>query len=110
MSPQLRPRNAALSRTITSESTPSSSSNSVSASPFDSPVQSPSTTSLSSLGSIDEPEAKNSRGVLLDTYGNEFEIPDYPIKQIREAIPAHCFERSGLRGLGYVARDIASLA
>jgi hypothetical protein len=53
---------------------------------------------------------KNSRGVLLDTYGNEFEIPDYTIKQIRDAIPKHCFERSGLRGLGYVARDIASLA
>jgi len=47
---------------------------------------------------------------MLDTYGNEFQIPDYTIKQIRDAIPAHCFERSGLRGLGYVARDIASLA
>ncbi|KAJ9641937.1 hypothetical protein H2199_005151 [Coniosporium tulheliwenetii] len=52
----------------------------------------------------------NSRGVLLDTYGNEFEIPDYTIKQIRDAIPAHCFERSGARGLAYVARDVASLA
>ncbi|CBX96794.1 similar to delta(12) fatty acid desaturase [Plenodomus lingam JN3] len=54
--------------------------------------------------------AKNSRGVLLDTYGNEFEIPDYTIKQIRDAIPKHCFERSAIRGLGYVARDLASLA
>ena len=47
---------------------------------------------------------------MLDTYGNEFEIPDFTIKQIRDAIPAHCFERSAARGLGYVARDIVSLA
>ena len=36
--------------------------------------------------------------------------PDFTIKQIRDAIPPHCFERSGLRGLGYVARDLACLA
>ena len=47
---------------------------------------------------------------MLDTYGNEFKIPDYTINQIRNAIPAHCFERSAARGLGYVARDLASLA
>ena len=49
-------------------------------------------------------------GKLVDTYGNEFQIPDFTIKQIRDAIPAHCFERSAVRGLGYVARDVASLA
>ncbi|PMD25122.1 putative Delta(12) fatty acid desaturase [Hyaloscypha hepaticicola] len=49
-------------------------------------------------------------GKLLDTYGNEFELPDFTVNDIRNAIPKHCFERSGLRGLGYVARDIASLA
>ena len=49
-------------------------------------------------------------GKMLDTYGNEFQIPDFTIKQIRDAIPAHCFERSGARGLAYVARDVASLA
>ena len=47
---------------------------------------------------------------LVDTFGNEFEIPDYTIGDIRKAIPKHCFERSGARGLAYVARDIASLA
>lgn len=47
---------------------------------------------------------------MLDTYGNTFEIPDYTIKDIRDAIPAHCFERSGLRGMGYVLRDAACLA
>ena len=68
----------------------------------------PSSTSLSSLASADEP-IKSSHGVLLDTYGNEFEVPDFTIKQIRDAIPAHCFERSGARGLAYVARDVLSL-
>lgn len=42
---------------------------------------------------------------LLDTYGNEFELPDFTIKQIHDAIPKHCFERSALRSLGYVLRD-----
>jgi len=47
---------------------------------------------------------------MLDTNGNEFEIPDYTIKQIRDAIPAHCFERSAVKGFYFVFRDIASLA
>ena len=55
-------------------------------------------------------DLKNANGKLLDTYGNEFQVPDFTIKQIRDAIPAHCFERSAARGLGYVARDITSLA
>jgi omega-6 fatty acid desaturase (delta-12 desaturase) len=52
----------------------------------------------------------NTYGKLVDTYGNEFELPDYTINDIRNAIPKHCFERSGLTGLYYVFRDIASLA
>ena len=47
---------------------------------------------------------------MIDGYGNEFKLPDYTIKQIRDAIPAHCYERSGARGLAYVARDVLSLA
>jgi omega-6 fatty acid desaturase / acyl-lipid omega-6 desaturase (Delta-12 desaturase) len=61
---------------------------------------------MSSLEEMDE----KGYGKLLDTYGNEFELPDFTVNDIRNAIPKHCFERSGLRGLGYVARDIASLA
>ncbi|KAF2454487.1 delta(12) fatty acid desaturase [Lineolata rhizophorae] len=96
---------------MTSDSAPSSSANSVSASPSDTPTQSPSSTSLSSLASTDEePLVKNARGVMIDGYGNEFQIPDFTIKQIRDAIPAHCFERSGLRGLSYVLRDLVLLA
>lgn len=53
---------------------------------------------------------KDQTGRLIDGYGNEFKIPDYTIKQIRDAIPAHCFQRSAIKGLSYVARDLASLA
>lgn len=53
---------------------------------------------------------KSPFGTLLDTNGNKFEVPDYSINDIRNAIPKHCFERSGIRGLAYVARDISSLA
>jgi omega-6 fatty acid desaturase (delta-12 desaturase) len=95
-----------MKRTITADSAVSSTVNSVTAAPIDSPTGSASSTSLSSLGSVEEVK----RGKLLDTYGNEFEIPDYTIKQLRDAIPVHCFKRSGARGLFYVARDVASLA
>jgi omega-6 fatty acid desaturase (delta-12 desaturase) len=90
-------------RTATANSSlPSSTGHS----PFDSPTASSSSTSLSSLTDSDN----NENGVLLDTYGNKFELPDFTIKEIRDAIPAHCFQRSGLRGLGYVFRDMISLA
>lgn len=112
MSSTLAPRTSALQATKTADSAPSSSSTSVDASPTNTPKQSPSSTSLSSLGSDAALDLKNGKayGKMLDTYGNEFQMPDYTIKQIRDAIPAHCFQRSGARGLAYVARDIASLA
>ncbi|KAG9248837.1 putative Delta(12) fatty acid desaturase [Calycina marina] len=90
---------------MTADSAPSTTRSS----PNDSPRVSLSSSSLSSLSSFDGDE-ENSYGKLLDTYGNEFELPNYTVNDIRNAIPKHCFERSGLRGLGYVTRDIASLA
>lgn len=100
---------AAFRRTLTAESTPSTGANSIVPSPGDSPVASASSTSLSSLGSIEDfqqaPKQK-----LIDSYGEEFKIPDYTIKELRDAIPKHCFERSAARGLYYVFRDIALLA
>lgn len=78
-------------------------------SPSESPRHSASSTSLSSFSSIDDPK-KQRFGTLLDTKGNEFEVPDFTINDLRNAIPKHCFERSTLRGLGYLARDILSLA
>jgi omega-6 fatty acid desaturase (delta-12 desaturase) len=97
------PKRIALRRAAAS-STPSTTEGS----PSDTPRQSPSSTSLSSMSSIGD--IKHPYGKLLDTYGNEFEVPDFTVNDIRNAIPKHCFERSGLRGLAYVARDIASLA
>ncbi|BFZ58032.1 hypothetical protein PYCC9005_005090 [Savitreella phatthalungensis] len=41
-----------------------------------------------------------------DTYGREFKLPDYTMKEIYDAIPEHCFERSAIRSLSYVARDL----
>ncbi|KAL2757239.1 hypothetical protein ACRALDRAFT_1060648 [Sodiomyces alcalophilus JCM 7366] len=79
-------------------------------SPFDSPRGSASSTSLSSLGSEHAASEKVNYGKLVDTYGNEFTPPDFTIKDIRDAIPKHCFERSALRGYSYIARDIALLA
>ncbi|KAI1346288.1 fatty acid desaturase-domain-containing protein [Xylaria sp. FL0043] len=83
-------------------------------SPLDSPRPSASSTSLSSLASEDAVLAavkkQSTYGKLVDTYGNEFQVPDYTIKDIRDAIPKHCYERSAARSLSYAARDIASLA
>ena len=109
MSSTALPQSAALHRNTTLDSSPSTTTNSTVGSPNDSPVASASSTSLSSLGSVEdfqkEPEQK-----LVDTYGNEFKLPNYTIKDIRDAIPKHCFERSAVTGLSYVARDVASLA
>ncbi|RPA84242.1 oleate delta-12 desaturase [Ascobolus immersus RN42] len=73
----------------------------------DANTASPSPTSASSVTSISDNEATTKKGKpLLDTYGNEFKIPDFTIKEIRDAIPAHCFERSYLTSMLYVARDV----
>jgi omega-6 fatty acid desaturase (delta-12 desaturase) len=113
MAPTLRQK-PSVQRTNTGSSSAldaSSAQTSAGASPFDSPTPSGSSTSLSSMSEGgQEQETKKDHGTLLDAYGNEFEIPDFTIKQIRDVIPAHCFQRSGLRGLAYVARDMACLA
>lgn len=45
----------------------------------------------------------------IDTYGNDFKVPDYTIKDILSVIPKHCYERSLVRSLGYVVRDITMM-
>ena len=45
-------------------------------------------------------------GSLVDGYGNEFKIPSYSMKDLRDAVPLHCFERSALTGFSYIARDL----
>ncbi|KAI4869190.1 Delta(12) fatty acid desaturase [Hypoxylon rubiginosum] len=103
-------QNPALRRTMTSTTTDTdvSSPSTATGSPMDSPRPSASSTSLSSMSSIESNTA--SHGKLIDTYGNDFEIPNYTIKDIRDAIPKHCFERSAATGLYYVFRDIVQLA
>ena len=108
MSTTALPPRVALKRNITVDSSVSSSTASPANSPFDSPERSPSSTSLSSLSEGET--SQNPSNKLVDTYGNQFELPDYTIKEIRDAIPAHCYERSAARGLAYVARDLISLA
>lgn len=103
--------NPALRRTITSTTCESDSAPSTTAaSPSDSPRPSASSTSLSSMSSLDANKEKVSYGKLIDSYGNPFEVPDYTIKDIRDAIPKHCYERDGVKGMGYVLRDMACLA
>ncbi|EDN04001.1 oleate delta-12 desaturase [Histoplasma capsulatum] len=97
------PKRRALNR---NSPTDYSTESSACVSPTDSLRPSPSSTSLSSIASDVQQEPLK----LVDTYGTPFEIPDFTIKQIRDAIPAHCFERSALRSLSYVARDISCLA
>ncbi|KAI0600320.1 fatty acid desaturase [Biscogniauxia sp. FL1348] len=101
-------QNPALRRTITSNTvdTDVSSPSTAMGSPIDSPRHSASSTSLSSMSSIDNADA---HGKLIDTYGNQFQVPDYTIKDIHDAIPKHCFNRSAITGLYYVFRDIACL-
>ncbi|KAK3321938.1 delta-12 acyl-CoA desaturase [Apodospora peruviana] len=107
-------KNPVLRRTITSTTVDSESSPSTAdASPLGSPRASASSTSLSSMASADAQltkEHKESYGKLIDTYGNEFEVPDFTIKDIRDAIPKHCFERSYVKSMSYVFRDMLCLA
>lgn len=43
---------------------------------------------------------------VLDTYGNEFVVPELGIKQILDAIPKDCYERSTAKAFAYLGRDI----
>lgn len=50
------------------------------------------------------------RITLTDLYGNDYKTPEFTVKQIRDAIPRHCYNRSAAAGLYYVVRDFACLA
>jgi omega-6 fatty acid desaturase (delta-12 desaturase) len=41
----------------------------------------------------------------IDLNGNVFELPTFTMKEIHDAIPAHCFKPSILRSMAYVVRD-----
>ncbi|KAH3662223.1 hypothetical protein OGAPHI_005471 [Ogataea philodendri] len=58
------------------------------------------------LGTLTEnPDVKTA----INTNGDVFTAPDYSFKQILDAIPKHCFERSLPWSLHYVFRDIAAM-
>lgn len=102
---------ATMRKPVNVDSTLSSASASPADSPLATPNRSSSSSSISSMDSAEIPETKPTMSKpLTDSYGNEFALPDFTIKQFRDAIPAHCFERSAATGLYYVARDIAILA
>ncbi|KAJ9249901.1 hypothetical protein DTO207G8_6381 [Paecilomyces variotii] len=66
---------------------------------------------LSPTISLTEESSSNSADAQLsDLYGDKFEFPDFTIKQIRDAIPRHCFERPAFTSLYYMARDCIALA
>jgi len=44
-------------------------------------------------------------GEHLDLNGNVFELPHFTMKEIHDAIPAHCFKPSIVRSMAYVVRD-----
>lgn len=49
--------------------------------------------------------AKEKQYKHVDLNGNVFELPSFTMKQIHDAIPAHCFKPSTLRSMAYVVRD-----
>ena len=38
-----------------------------------------------------------------------FVVPNYTVKQLLDAIPAHCFHRSALRSSLYIVQDFAAI-
>lgn len=92
-----------------SESKSSSSPVSLDASPEDHSTSITSSSSTESL--LAQVDAKiTAQTKMIDTYGNEFKLPDYTYNDLRNAIPRHCFQRSAATSLGFVARDIVQWA
>ncbi|SGZ51311.1 CIC11C00000001761 [Sungouiella intermedia] len=73
--------------------------------------------SLSASGASSRPSVQKKGNVAsftsnltaVDTYGNEFQAPDYTIKDILSAIPSECYQRRAAESLYYVARDIVCM-
>ncbi|KAJ2828077.1 hypothetical protein FBU31_003003, partial [Coemansia sp. 'formosensis'] len=40
----------------------------------------------------------------------DFVPPDFTIKELRDCVPKHCFERDTLRSFSYVAYDMCGVA
>lgn len=61
-------------------------------------------------GQVDAPAQQKKPKTYFDTYGREFVLPDFTIKEIYEAIPEHCFERNTITSMSYVVRDLFLVA
>jgi omega-6 fatty acid desaturase (delta-12 desaturase) len=48
--------------------------------------------------------------VIDEAVARNWEIPDFTIKEIRDAIPSHCFRRDTFRSFTYVIHDFAIIA
>lgn len=48
--------------------------------------------------------------VIDEAIERSWDIPDFTIKEIREAIPPHCFRRDTFRSFTYVLHDIAIIS
>jgi len=42
--------------------------------------------------------------------GKQFIVPNFTVKQLLDAIPAHCYHRSALKSSTYVARDVIAIS
>lgn len=71
---------------------------------------SPTTIQRGNVSSLTSSTIKNNEKLFTtDTLGNQFQVPDYTIKDILSAIPKHCYNRSLVRSFGYVIRDIVMM-
>lgn len=68
------------------------------------------TVTLTSTNDEKQQQQQQQKQPHLDLNGNPFEVPDFTMKEIYAAIPAHCFKASTIHSLLYVARDISYLA
>ncbi|KAI9306905.1 fatty acid desaturase-domain-containing protein [Cunninghamella echinulata] len=57
--------------------------------------------------SSDTNDIKKNEPVIDEAIERGWEIPDFTIKEIRDAIPAHCFQRDTFRSFTYVFHDFA---
>lgn len=59
---------------------------------------------------VSSEQGKKTQPVIDEAVAHGWEIPDFSIKEIRDAIPAHCFERDTLRSFSHVAYDLSIIA
>jgi omega-6 fatty acid desaturase (delta-12 desaturase) len=55
-------------------------------------------------------EDVNNKAVIDEAIERNWEIPNFTIKEIRDAIPAHCFRRDTFRSFTHVLHDIVIMA